>query len=143
WGWHIASPAPFPAEERERRLETARGGYSPGLGHFRLGKKPTKALREILDLCRREKIPAALVLMPESSEFRSWYSEDAKQAIHGLLDELCRTYSVPLIDAETWLADDDFEDGHHTLLHGADVFTVRLRGEITRLLAQTQAGKSD
>lgn len=137
WGWHIAAPVPLPAAERERRLEVARGGYSPGLGKFRLGKKPTRALREILDLCRRERIPSALVLMPESSEFRSWYSDDANNAIHGELEELHQAYGVPVIDAQRWLDNDDFEDGHHTLLHGADVFTSRLYAELSRLLAQS------
>jgi hypothetical protein len=143
WGWHISAPLPFPAEERERRMESARGGYSPGLGHFRLGKKPTKALRELLDLCRQEKIPAALVLMPESSEFRSWYSEDGKTAIHNLLDDLRQTYGFPVIDAENWLADEDFEDGHHTLLHGADVFTFRLHAELLALMGRSKSVNSD
>lgn len=143
WGWHIASPFPLPSADREKRIEQARGGYSPGLGHFRLGKKPTRALRELLDLCRQEHIPAALVLMPESSEFRSWYSDDAKNAIRGELDALRRDYGVALIDAQNWLADDDFEDGHHTLLHGADVFTFRLWMELPRLLADSKAGKSN
>jgi len=143
WGWHIAAPVPFPEAQREQRLEQARGGYSPGLGRFRLGKKPTRALRELLDLCSQEKIPAAIVVMPESSEFRSWYSDEAKSAIHGLLDELHQTYGVPIIDAERWLDDTDFEDGHHTLLHGADVFTYRLQAELPRLFAHSKAVKSD
>lgn len=143
WGWCILPPVPFPAAERERRLEIARGGYSPGLAHFRLGKKPTRALHETLDLCRREQIPAAIVVMPESSEFRSWYSDDARASIRGLLDDLSRTYDVEVIDAERWLADEDFEDGHHTLLHGADVFTYRLHAELPRLLSQSKATKSD
>ncbi len=142
-GWHISAPVPFPDDVREQRVEQARGGYSPGLSHFRLGKKPTRALRELLDLCRSEKIPAALVVMPESSEFRSWYSDDAKKAIHGLLDDLRQTYGIPIIDAECWLADTDFEDGHHTLLHGADVFTYRLHAELPQLLAQFKSAKSD
>jgi hypothetical protein len=143
WGWHLAAPVPFPAAEHARRMEMARGGYLPGLSHFRLGKTPTKALHELLDLCRREKIPAALVVMPESSEFRRWYSDEGKTALRGLLDELSHSYGVPVIDAQGWLADEDFEDGHHTLPHGADVFTFRLHAELTRLLAQSKAGKLD
>jgi hypothetical protein len=143
WGWTLLTPLPWPAEERERRLEVAKGGYAPGLSRFRLGKKPAQALRELLDLCRREQIPAALVVMPESSQFRSWYSDAAKTAIRGLLDELSQTYGVEVIDAQCWLADDDFEDGHHALLHGANVFTYRLHAELPRLLAQSKVVKSD
>jgi hypothetical protein len=143
WGWHIAAPGPCPPAERAQRLETARGGYVPGLSRFRLGNIPTKAFRELLDLCRQENIPAALIVMPESSEFRSWYSEDGKAAIHGLINELSQTYDLPLIDATCWLADEDFEDGHHALLHGAEVFTNRLQAVLPRLLAQSQAVKTD
>ena len=134
---------PFPAAELQRRRKLAHEGYSPGLSRFRLGKIPTKALRELLDLCRREKLPAALVVMPESSAFRSWYSPEARTAIRGLLDQLNQTYGVEVIDAERWVADEDFEDGHHTLLHGADVFTYRLYAELPRLLAQSKPPKSD
>ncbi len=143
WGWTILAPMPFPESARQERLATAHSGYSPGLGNFRLGKKPIQALRQTLDLCRKEKIPAALVVMPESSTFRSWYSEEGKAAVRALLDELSATYGVEVIDAERWLADEDFEDGHHTLFHGAEVFTQRLRAELPRLLSQSKAPKSD
>ncbi len=138
WGWSPMAPWPFPDSERAHRLEVARSGYAPGLSRFHLGKKPTQALHELLDLCRREHIPAALVVMPESSVFRSWYSAEANKAIHGLLDELSRTYGVAVIDAQRWLPDRDFEDGHHLLVHGASVFTSRLRDELPRLLSQAK-----
>lgn len=143
WGWTVSTLAPFPAEERARRLDIARGGYFAGLNRFHLGKKPTQAMREILDLCRRENIPTALVVMPESSEFRSWYSDEAKTQIHDLLQELSRTYDAPILNANCWVADEDFEDGHHPLLHGADVFTYRLAQELPRLLARSKVAKSD
>lgn len=143
WGWRIASPMPFSIFERMHGLKMTRAGYATSLSHFRLGKRPTKALRELLDLCRREKIPAALVVMPESSQFRSWYSVEGRRVIRGLLDELTRTYDVEVIDANRWLPDDDFEDGQHTLLHGAESFTSGLSAELPRLLEQSKNAKSD
>lgn len=138
WGWHVAYPLPFPPWERLRRLGLSRDGHFPALSHFRLGKKQAQALRELLDLCRREEVPAALVLMPESSEMRGWYSDEAKAAVRGLLDELSRDYGVEVLDANCWLADYDFEDGQHAVLHGADVFTCRLAWELPRLLARSK-----
>jgi hypothetical protein len=143
WGWRIASPLPLSAAEHQCRLEMAKGGYSPGLEQFRLGKIPAQAVREMLDLCRRERVPAALVVMPESPLFRSWYSDDAKARIRGFLEELGRAYRIPIIDANEWLAEADFEDGHHTQLWGAESFTSRLKAELPRLLSQSQAAKSD
>ncbi len=142
WGWRIGYPLPFPPWERQRRLKLSREGYDPALRHFRPGEKQTQALRELLDLCRRESIPAALVLMPESSELRGWYPDEAKAAVRGLLDELSRAYGLEVIDASCWLADDDFEDGQHAVQHGADVFTGRLARELPRLLAQSRPGKA-
>jgi hypothetical protein len=133
-GWHLMYPAPFPASERARLVEMAHQGFSPSLSNFHLSDKASQALRELFKLCRREHIPAALVVMPESSEFRSWYSAEARSLTRGLLTELSRTYDAPIIDAEEWLADEDFEDGQHVLAHGAEVFTNRLRTEITHLL---------
>jgi len=143
WGWHLPDLMLLSPGELQRRHMVTRTGYPPGLRRFRLGKRPTKALHELLDLCRREQIPAALVVMPESSEFRSWYSPQARTAIRGLLDELSRAYGVEVIDGERWLADEDFEDGHHALPHGAEVFTSRLRAELPRLLAQSKPSKSN
>jgi len=141
-GWHIALPMIEPLVH-ENALRAARAGYGPGLMKFRLGKTQYRAIRELLDLCRREKIPAALVLMPEDSNFRSWYSPEAKTAIRNLLDELKQTYGVEVIDAQCWLPDYDFEDGHHALLDGALIFTRRIRSELPRLLSQSQVVKSN
>lgn len=139
WGWQVAPPM-LPSVERQRRFENVRAGYAEGLRHFQLGKKPAKALYELFDLCRREKIPTVVVLMPESSVMRGWYSENAKARIRHLVEDLSRTYGCPVLDANCWIADDDFEDGHHTLLHGADVFTSRLAAELPRFLAQSKDG---
>ncbi len=141
-GWHIALPALDPLVH-ENALKAARAGYGPGLMQFRLGKAPYRAIHELFELCRREKIPTALVLMPEDSHFRSWYSDEAKTAVRHLLAELKQTYSVECIDAQCWLPDEDFEDGHHALLDGALLFTQRIRAELPRLFAQSEAVKSD
>ncbi|HWG42004.1 MAG TPA: hypothetical protein VN688_04400 [Gemmataceae bacterium] len=137
WGWRTMTPKLLPAWERTRNVQREQGGYSPGLGHFRMGKGPKRALRDLLALCRRERIPVALVLMPESSEFRAVYSPEARAATRGLLAKLSHDYDAAVIDANLWVDDADFEDGHHVMAHGADVFTNRLRGEIQQLLMRT------
>lgn len=136
YGWR---PLPRQAPSAEERASTwwlAVSMYGPGLSDFRLGTGPLRALREILGICRRERIPVALVVMPEGSPFRGLYSARATTAMHDILKELRDRYQVPVINARRWIADEDFEDTHHVLLRGADLFTSRLRGEIRRLLAQ-------
>lgn len=142
-GWHLSLPVVAPAVH-EIRMALAFAGYWPGMRNFRIGKTPYRAMHELFDLCRREKIPCALVLMPEDTRVRSWYTPQAKTAIRNLLDELRQTYGVETIDAQTWLPDWDFEDGHHPLLGGALTFTRRIRAELPRLLAQSsETVKSD
>jgi hypothetical protein len=143
YGWHMAPPLPFLPVERAKRLVAARGGYSPGLTKFHLGKVPYRAFHELLDLCRQEKIPVALVVTPEDSHFRSWYSDEAKTTARRLLDEFQQTYGVAVIDAQCWLDDEHFEDGHHALYEGAKICTARLAAELPRLLAQSKTAKSD
>ena len=74
-----------------------------------------RALRESLDLCRREKIECVLLVTPESSEFRSWYSSDGLAAFDRYCDGLRTDYGVQIIDARTWIPDEQFTDGHHPL----------------------------
>jgi hypothetical protein len=139
WGWRIMSPKPLSVEERERNVQRERAGYKPNLGNFRMGAGPKQALHDLLARCQRERIPVALVLMPESSEIRDLYTPEATTATRGLLDELNHRYNAPIIDANCWVADEDFEDGHHVLAHGAEVFTTRLGAELPRLLARLPA----
>jgi hypothetical protein len=136
WGWHVMYPRLLAPGERDLHVMRERAGYSPSLSNLHIGVGPKKALHELLGLCRRKQIPVALVVMPESSEIRELYSPETKEAVSGLLDELSRRYDAAVIDANLWLADEDFEDGHHVLAHGAEVFTSRLREEIQHLLTR-------
>jgi hypothetical protein len=43
---------------------------------------------------------------------------------------------VPVVDARTWLDDDDFTDSHHPLQRGAEKFTRRLGRELLEPLVQ-------
>jgi hypothetical protein len=141
-GWHVALPVIAP-RLHEAALMISRGGCGQALMNFRLGKPQYRAIHELFDLCRREHIPSALVMMPEDSHFRSWYCPEAKTAVKNLLDELRQTYGVECIDAQRWLPDYDFSDGHHALLGGALIFTRRIRAELPRLLSRSKDPKLD
>ncbi len=106
----------------------------PSLAHFRLGQGPTRAMRDLLECCRNERIPVALVLTPESTTFRAWYQPECLKTMRDLLDELRATYGVEVIDATHWLDDNDFMDGHHLDISGAEKFTARMEDEVRRLL---------
>jgi hypothetical protein len=117
------------AEQRARYLGLARSQYSGPLAGSRLARRSTQAVAELLGLCRDQGIAVALVLMPESSEFRTWYSAALRAGVDAYVAHLRRTWGVPVIDAGRWLPDADFWDGHHVLPAGAAAFTDRLGRE--------------
>jgi hypothetical protein len=133
WGHEI--PEGPPPWECARRLERTRHYYRPTLQRLELGKGPSKAMRDLLECCRREHIRVALVIAPESSACRRWYGPDALAPSDRFLKELRAEYSVPVIDARCWVHDWEFQDGHHVTAGGAVTFTNRLITELRPLLA--------
>jgi hypothetical protein len=90
-----------------------------------LGARPTRALEDLLGLCKSQGIRAALVLMPEDRDFRALFPPPLTHCIESYLAGLRRKWRLPLIDARRWAATADFSDGHHLLPPGAAAFTDR------------------
>jgi hypothetical protein len=134
-GTDAAGWAPQPVKEASAAaVEASRRQYAGCLADFRLGGPSCLALEELLGQCRADGVSAALVLMPESAEFRSWYPTQTRDQLQAYLAALCRKYTAPVIDARDWVADADFSDGHHLLADGATVFSERLGPDVLRLL---------
>jgi hypothetical protein len=112
--------------------------YAATLRDFRPGRGPCWALRDLLSRCRREGICVAVVVMPEATPFRSWYSPRTRAELRHLLAEMHDRYGAEIINANAWLPDEDFVDGHHVQAAGAAAFSLRLCAEVKRLLAQGQ-----
>src|SRR5262249_1104300 len=112
----------------------AHAEYHAILQRCQIGFRADQALHEIIQLCRRHQIGIALFLMPEGSEFRSWYPPAVQSRIDQYLAHLGEECSVPVLDMRTWMADVDFVDSHHLLPKGAAVFTKRFEGEVLRPL---------
>lgn len=137
-GWFALSDT-LSEVSRRQALEQTRREYAPSLAHFHVSPLPDQALRELLAVCRKEGIRALLVLMPESTEFRSWYPQETRAELQSYLARLTRTYGVPLIDARTWVPDTGFLDGHHLLVTGAATFSERLGHEVLEPLWEGQS----
>lgn len=99
--------------------------YAPVLTDYHVGGPGCAALRDTLTQCRDHGIRAALVLMPESSEFRGWYGS-GYPSIRTFADQLGTEFTVRVIDAREWVPDDGFADGHHLTERGATIFTEQL-----------------
>jgi hypothetical protein len=128
YGWRARTDE-ITAAYRSKTTEMALSQYRDFCASDHLGKQPVQALEALLGLCRREGIPAALVLMPEGKPFRELYSAEARAACDGLLDRLRQRWGVKVIDARTWVEDRGFWDTHHLLPPGAWQFTERFGRE--------------
>ncbi len=125
-GWvpskiHVTNP-----DQVRDGIRRAHEQYIQSLVGFQLGGPSCQALREILEECRQRRIQTALLLMPEGSDFRSWYPAPTWAEIEGFLRALSHEYAAPLINARTWMPDEAFCDSHHMLDEGASAFTRRL-----------------
>jgi hypothetical protein len=135
WGW-FHHPVALNRELRALCVAINRETLRPTLSNFRVGTGPLRAMRDLLETARRQRIPVVLVHVPESSEFRSWYRSQGLADVLRCFADLRDTYAVDAIDASRWLADEDFRDGHHAEESGARTFTARLIEELQPILAR-------
>jgi hypothetical protein len=141
WGWRLLRDMPDTMEFRALRWMGAYHMYAQSLQHFELSPKAAQAVYDLIARCRRENIPIAFVLMPVSQEFRDLYSPEGRAQIENFIAGLRDRYKVDIIDATEWLNKEDFDDGHHPLLSGAEKFTTRMIPEVHKLLARTEPSK--
>jgi hypothetical protein len=117
--------------EEEFRARIARlQGEKQYLEHFTISDTTDRSLREILEECRRRHIKTALILMPEHSQLRNWYTPDVHQQVKTYLDRLQREYQIAVFDTRAWMADEEFYDLTHMVPSAATPFTQRLGREM-------------
>jgi len=130
YGWRR-----FPRESatEQERAYWSRNDYNlfgQYLHSFSVAPVQDRALRDSIDLCRREGIEVTLFLMPEARRFQAFYSPASEATLAAYLQELRDRFGVAVVDARTWLADEEFGDRHHLLPHGAETFTRRFIAEV-------------
>ncbi len=126
----------LPPSQKPRALQRTREQYLPVLENYRIGGAGVEAFRDILTLCRDRGIRTAIVLTPESSEFRGWYGQAGYAMIGKFATELGREFASPVFDGREWVPDSGIADGHHLTSAGAKVFSDRLAKECGPWLAK-------
>lgn len=127
---------------KKRALERTREQYLPVLDNYAVGGAGVAALRDVLTVCRDRGIRTAIVLTPESSEFRGWYGAGYAK-IGEFADEIGCEFGSPVFDGREWVPDADIADGHHLTDAGAKTFTDRLAARSSQWLVasgQTKHG---
>jgi hypothetical protein len=123
-------------DERERRTALMKQQYYATVQDLVIGPTGDRATRVLLDLCRQQQIQTVLLLAPEAECFRGWYSARTQATLSIYLDKLSREYGAPVVDGRTWVADQDFTDGHHVLRAGSTTFTLRLGRDVLQPLVE-------
>jgi hypothetical protein len=118
------------AEDFRARIAGVKQQTKPCLDNFSISETADRATRELLDECQRQNIKAALILMPEHSELRSWYTPAVREQVSAYLTRLRSEYQVPLFDTREWVDDDEFHDLTHMAPPAAPLYTQRLGREL-------------
>jgi hypothetical protein len=136
WGWSDIGRDSQPLVTVPAALEVSRATYQPELQNFRISTMQDRALHDLLALCRQEKIPTLLYLMPEGAIFRSWYSPATTACVYDYLTRLSCECGVPIVDTRLWMEEKYFGDSHHLYRKGASLFTQRFGREVLARLVQ-------
>jgi len=127
-GW-TPSPIPDEPEVRRRVSRAVLRKSSAQLDDFHLDARPMAALGQVLEVCRREGLATALLLMPEAPSYRRLYPAGAWDEVEGLVRTLGRRYGAPVINAREWMAEEDFLDTLHLVPSSATTFSERFARE--------------
>jgi hypothetical protein len=130
WGWRAEKERFDDADKRAQIMRLVKGHYGGALARGRFGPLAVRTADELFALCRRHAIPTAVIWMPESSEFRQWYTPETEAVAAALLAAWRRSHGVSIIHARAWLPDENFSDGFHLTPAGAIAFTERFVDEV-------------
>lgn len=137
-GWEAIPATRVSPEALNALLIKTRKGCAVGLSGPCLNAAAVAGLSETLEVCRAERLPVALVLMPEGPALRACYPPGAWDRAKAFLTDLSGRSGVPVIDVREWMAEEDFVDSHHLLPRAAAVFSERLgREKIQPLLRRS------
>jgi hypothetical protein len=128
-GWRGMSWNCPPAQARECS-EQARGRYRTALPAWALNTHADRSLRDAVACCRRAGIAAALLFLPESRQFQSFYPPPIRTAVDEYLGGLSRECGVPVLDCRDLADDEAFWDGFHMAPEGAARFSARFAREV-------------
>jgi hypothetical protein len=129
-GWLPCHKHPETPEELWEEVVKGRWYTYPLVNPLRVSANSDKALHDLLDECRAAGIKIALLLMPEHSECRRWYSPQAQNLVSSYLSGICKEYGISAFDTRDWSPDGDFADFCHMVRHGAKPFSERFAREV-------------
>jgi hypothetical protein len=125
-GWSPLVIEKVSEELRVAGIKRTREEFGFILDHATLNEGSVRAFREMLTIARNERIPVAIVRMPDGTNLRNLHPPSMNAKFDRLLNELSAEYGCRVYDTREWMADDAFMDGTHLLRKGAEAYTQRL-----------------
>jgi hypothetical protein len=126
WGWKPGFDfEPGFTPERAAMLDRCRGVYKTLFDAYRIHPNADRALRAAVATARAYGARVGLVFLPESSEFRGWYTAEAERLARDHLRRITEDLGLPVLDTRNWMPDEYFVDGFHLSRAGAAEFTRR------------------
>jgi hypothetical protein len=125
WGWRSEKERSDDPAVRASIMRLVKNHYGGGMERGRFGPLAVRTLEDLLAVCRRHAIPTAVIWMPEASEFRRWYAPETEAVAAALLANWEVAHGVTIVNARTWLPDENFSDGFHLTPDGAVALTKR------------------
>lgn len=117
------------SKQRETGIAQARKDYQPFLSELPPGGPALDCLEQTLAHFQQYGLPVVMIRYPEGPAFRSWYRPGLNDEVMGILGEMAQRYNARLVDAWTWLGEEEFSDSHHMTRKGATEFSRRLAQE--------------
>ncbi len=94
---------------------------------------PCQVVDDLLALASRHRIRVVLTVFPEASDLRHWCPDIYRQRVMAALEAGRQQHGFELIDGHDWLPDNSFFDPVHVMASGADDFTARFAGLMSRI----------
>lgn len=113
FGWTPPETSEHESGELEQRYQTVLREHRRALPHFPRSGGGTAALCSVLELCRRERVQAILLLAPDSPSYRIALGSQHAQREKAFWLQLSHNYGVTVLDTSEWGSDSDFLDGVH------------------------------
>lgn len=131
WPWTAVT-----AEDQRRGINDGIEKIKPLIQSLHVDPRSDTALRELLAECQRNGIHVALILLPDHSITRSWYTDQGRALVRDYLDRIHRECQVPIVDARDWVPDEHFADACHIGPRGVAPFSERVGREVVEPLLE-------
>jgi hypothetical protein len=119
-----------PKEAQEGNVRQIKNAYEQRLKQFTPCTASMQALEQLLVLLKREKVPAAVVMVPQSPTLRQLYPPVKLATFVKHVAGLCEANSLRFVNAFEWLEEEHFADCIHPVSAGAEIFSTRLKREV-------------